>query len=212
MAMQSEVLQGTLDLLVLKTLDTMGPMHGFGIAQRIQQVSEDLLRLNAGRALSGVAASRVAGLDLLEMGCLGQQPEGEILFVDARRPKAARDGSRKLGPHVGNDQSHVEGDLARARVDESSCALFRRRELEADLDAELRSHIEMAVETNERRGMTPEAARREALRTFGGVEQAKERCRDQRGLPMLETTMQDLRFGVRLLRRVPARHFWRSSA
>ena len=45
---KSEVLQGTLDLLVLKTLDTMGPMHGFGIAMRIQQVSEDLLKLNQG--------------------------------------------------------------------------------------------------------------------------------------------------------------------
>jgi PadR family transcriptional regulator, regulatory protein PadR len=45
---KSEVLQGTLDLLVLKTLATMGPMHGFGIALRIQQVSEDLLQLNQG--------------------------------------------------------------------------------------------------------------------------------------------------------------------
>jgi len=45
---KAEVLQGTLDLLVLKTLDSMGPMHGFGIAQRIQQVSEDLLQLNQG--------------------------------------------------------------------------------------------------------------------------------------------------------------------
>jgi len=45
---QSEVLQGTLDLLVLKTLDSMGPIHGFGIALRVQQVSEDLLRLNQG--------------------------------------------------------------------------------------------------------------------------------------------------------------------
>jgi PadR family transcriptional regulator len=45
---KSEVLQGTLDLLVLKTLDSMGPMHGFGVALRIQQVSEDLLRLNQG--------------------------------------------------------------------------------------------------------------------------------------------------------------------
>src|SRR6266571_4506386 len=45
---RAEVLQGTLDLLVLKTLETMGPMHGFGIAVRIQQVSEDLLRLNQG--------------------------------------------------------------------------------------------------------------------------------------------------------------------
>lgn len=45
---KSEVLQGTLDLLVLKTLDTMGAMHGFGIALRIQQISEDLLQLNQG--------------------------------------------------------------------------------------------------------------------------------------------------------------------
>jgi len=47
-APKSEVLQGTLDLLVLKTLATMGPMHGFGIALRIQQVSKDLLQLNQG--------------------------------------------------------------------------------------------------------------------------------------------------------------------
>lgn len=45
---RAEVLQGTLDMLVLKTLDTLGEMHGFGIAQRIQQLSEDLLQLNQG--------------------------------------------------------------------------------------------------------------------------------------------------------------------
>ena len=45
---QTEVLQGTLDLLVLKTLDTLGPTHGFGISLRIQQVSRELLRLNQG--------------------------------------------------------------------------------------------------------------------------------------------------------------------
>ena len=45
---KSEVLQGTLDLLVLKTLDTMGPMHGWGIAKRIEQVSGQVLYLNQG--------------------------------------------------------------------------------------------------------------------------------------------------------------------
>ena len=45
---KSEVVQGTLDLLVLKTLDSVGPMHGFGIAVRIQQISNDLLQLNQG--------------------------------------------------------------------------------------------------------------------------------------------------------------------
>ena len=44
----SDVLQGTLDLLVLTTLDTMGPMHGWGIARRIEQVSDDVLKLNQG--------------------------------------------------------------------------------------------------------------------------------------------------------------------
>lgn len=45
---KAEVLQGTLDLLVLKTLDSLGPLHGFGIARRIQQVSDDALLLNQG--------------------------------------------------------------------------------------------------------------------------------------------------------------------
>ena len=45
---RGEVLQGTLDLIVLKTLDAMGPLHGYGIAVRIQQVSEDLVKLNQG--------------------------------------------------------------------------------------------------------------------------------------------------------------------
>jgi transcriptional regulator len=43
-----EVLQGTLDLMVLKTLDAMGALHGYGIARRIEQISDDLLRLNEG--------------------------------------------------------------------------------------------------------------------------------------------------------------------
>jgi len=82
-------------------------------------------------------------------------------------------------------------------------AFFRRRRLEDDLDDELRSHLEMSIELNLRRGMSPADARREALRSFGGVERTKEIYRDQRGLPMIETTLQDLRFGLRMLRRSP---------
>ena len=48
MADKSDILQGTLDLMVLKTLDAMGPLHGYGIARRIEQISEDLLQLNQG--------------------------------------------------------------------------------------------------------------------------------------------------------------------
>jgi DNA-binding PadR family transcriptional regulator len=45
---KTDVLQGTLDLMVLKTLETLGPLHGYGIARRIEQVSENLLQLNQG--------------------------------------------------------------------------------------------------------------------------------------------------------------------
>ena len=45
---KSDVLQGTLDLMVLQTLDVMGPLHGYGIARRIEQLSEDVLQLNEG--------------------------------------------------------------------------------------------------------------------------------------------------------------------
>jgi PadR family transcriptional regulator, regulatory protein PadR len=45
---KSEILQGTLDLMVLKTLDALGPLHGYGIGRRIEQISEDVLQLNEG--------------------------------------------------------------------------------------------------------------------------------------------------------------------
>jgi len=45
---KSEILRGTLDLMVLQTLDAMGPLHGYGIARRIEQISEDVLQLNQG--------------------------------------------------------------------------------------------------------------------------------------------------------------------
>jgi len=48
MSPRADVIQGTLDLMVLRTLDSLGPMHGWGIAQRLEQVSEDVLRINQG--------------------------------------------------------------------------------------------------------------------------------------------------------------------
>ena len=82
-------------------------------------------------------------------------------------------------------------------------ALFRRRRLEDDLDDELRSHLEMSAELNLRKGMSPADARSEALRNFGGVEQTTQIYREQRGLPMIETTWLDLRYALRMLRRSP---------
>ncbi|MGA8940000.1 MAG: ABC transporter permease [Acidobacteriaceae bacterium] len=80
-------------------------------------------------------------------------------------------------------------------------AFFQPKPLDLELDAEVASHLELAVEENIQRGMPPEAARRRALVDFGGAQQGKERQRVARGLPWLDVLLQDLRFTLRTLRR-----------
>lgn len=82
-------------------------------------------------------------------------------------------------------------------------ALFASRRLDRELDEELRSHLEMEIEANLRRGMSPEDARHAALREFGGVTQAAETYRERRGVPWLEILAKDLLYGARSLRRDP---------
>jgi predicted permease len=81
--------------------------------------------------------------------------------------------------------------------------LFRRDALDRDLDAEISAHLDLATEENLKRGMTPEEARRHALIQFGGTQQAKENHRDSRGLPLLESFLQDLRFALRTFLKNP---------
>jgi predicted permease len=84
----------------------------------------------------------------------------------------------------------------------SRCAaLFHRKRLDVELDEELRTHIEMAVEENLRRGMTADEARTAALRSFGGVTQTKEAYRVQSGARLAESLAQDARYGLRQLKR-----------
>ncbi|MEG9438271.1 ABC transporter permease [Edaphobacter sp. HDX4] len=78
---------------------------------------------------------------------------------------------------------------------------FRKGTMDRDLEEEIDSHIRMATEENLRAGMAPEEARRKAMVRFGGVEQAKEQQRESRGLPWLDTVLQDLRYTWRTLLR-----------
>ncbi|MGH9455370.1 MAG: permease prefix domain 1-containing protein [Terriglobia bacterium] len=81
--------------------------------------------------------------------------------------------------------------------------LFNRQQGERELAAEIESHLQMHIEDNLRCGMTPEEARRQALIKLGGIEPTKENYRDRWGLPLLETLLHDLRYGLRQLRRNP---------
>ncbi len=82
-------------------------------------------------------------------------------------------------------------------------ALSQKERLDARMDDEMRSHIEMQTQENIEVGMQPEEARYAALRQFGRVESIKETCREQRGVTWIENLGQDIRYGARMLRKNP---------
>jgi predicted permease len=81
--------------------------------------------------------------------------------------------------------------------------LFRKRKLDGDLSAELKSHLQFHIDDNLRAGMSPSEARRNALLKLGGLQQTTENYRDQRAVVFLESFWRDLCFGIRQLRKKP---------
>jgi len=82
-------------------------------------------------------------------------------------------------------------------------SLLRKNCVEKELTAELRFHLEKLIEEKAVKGMTPDEARYAALRELGGLEQVKEECRDMRRVRYIENFSQDVRYGLRQLRRSP---------
>src|SRR5580700_7604474 len=81
--------------------------------------------------------------------------------------------------------------------------LFNKGLRDRELSAEVESHLQLHIEDNLHAGMSLAQARREAIMKLGGTEQTKESYRERRGLPILETTLQDCRYALRLLRKNP---------
>jgi len=82
-------------------------------------------------------------------------------------------------------------------------SLFRQRATDQELDEELRYHVECRTEENIAKGMTPQEARRAAMLAMGGVEKRKEECRETRKVNWLQNVAQDIRYGLRMLRKSP---------
>src|SRR6267143_6728149 len=80
-------------------------------------------------------------------------------------------------------------------------AMLRRARVEKEMDAELRFHIDALAEDLVRSGVPRQEAYRRARIEFGGMERAKEECRDARGVNFIESLIQDLRYGLRMLRK-----------
>ena len=83
----SEVLQGTLDLMVLKTLHALGPLHGFGIARRIEQVSRDVLQLNEGTVYTALLRLQQQGWITAEWGVSENNRKAKFYSITRRGRK-----------------------------------------------------------------------------------------------------------------------------
>jgi PadR family transcriptional regulator PadR len=86
-AKKSEVLQGTLDLMILKTLHALGPQHGFGIARRIEQVSRDVLQLNEGTVYTSLLRLLQQGWIAAEWGTSDNNRRAKFYSITTRGEK-----------------------------------------------------------------------------------------------------------------------------
>ena len=86
-AKKSEVLQGTLDLMILKTLHALGPLHGFGIARRIEQVSRDVLQLNEGTVYTSLLRLQHQGWIEAEWGVSENNRKAKFYSITKRGEK-----------------------------------------------------------------------------------------------------------------------------
>jgi transcriptional regulator len=102
---RSEVLQGTLDLMILKTLEALGPLHGYGIARRIEQTSGDVLQLNEGTIYTGL-------LRLQQQGWISSEWGASENNRRARFYSITRSGRRQLAKEEEN-WARISGVIAR---------------------------------------------------------------------------------------------------
>ena len=201
----SEVPYGALDLMVLKTLDTMGAQHGYGIARRIEQMAEGMLALNQGTIYPALLRLEQKGWIESDWGISENNRRARFYSITRCRTEATRDRSGSLVAHGGDDEPDARGIIVmtlRSILMRISASL-RRRSLDAALDEEVRGHLDLLARDYERRGLSPEQARLAARRDFGGVEQMKETYRDRSGLRWLDDARRDVHHAFRTLRRSP---------
>ena len=147
--------------MVLQTLDTLGPLHGYAIAARLEQVSGGALQLNMGTLYPALMRLEQRGLLARHLGHHRHQPQGAVLRAHRRRTAPAGEGKAGVGP----DGRHHPHAAARRDVTEASAMRILREWIHrlvgtlqpapaaiSDLEEELRLHLELAAEDARRRG------------------------------------------------------------
>ena len=102
---RSEVLQGTLDLMILKTLEALGPLHGFGIARRIEQVSQEVLQLNEGTVYTSLLRLQQKGWITAEWGTSENNRKAKFYAI-------TKSGLKQLARETA-DWEQISGVIAR---------------------------------------------------------------------------------------------------
>ncbi len=199
---KADVLQGTLDLMVLQTLDTLGPQHGYAIAARLEQVSSGALQLNMGTLYPALMRLEQRGLLKGSWGTTDDQPQGAVLRAHRRRPPRARQGEAGLGSH-GRHHARAAARRGVRTAGPTRCAALREW-----IDRLLGTLRAAARRRRPRGRAAPHAelgrcCRRApaAPRVAPAVTQAMDALRDRRGLPWLHALSADVVFGWRQLRR-----------
>jgi hypothetical protein len=205
---KADVWQGTLALMVLKTLETMGSMHGYGIARRIEQTSAHHLTVNYGTIYPALLKLEQEGYIVSSWGC----PRTTARQSSTSSLAPGRNSSRKKRGSGADDRHHRAVLLARRIVmtRRFHAAWLWLRGLatrggraDLDLQAEIDCHLQMHIEDNLRAGMPYEQARRLALVKLGGLMAVREEAREVRAGARLEQIVHDIRQGARLLWRTP---------
>ena len=145
MSDKSDILQGTLDLMVLKTLDAMGAMHGYGIARRIEQLSGEALQINQGTIYLCLIRLVQQRWIKAEWGTSDNNRRAKFYSITADRPEAAGGQGQELGarrrrdrpPAAARSRQRLIMLSAVARLVDRLRALFRSSELDADFAQEL---------------------------------------------------------------------------
>ena len=201
---KTEVPYGTLDLVILKTLDTMGAMHGYSIAQAHRAGGRQPAANEPGIDLSGAHSARATRLDPDPVGHLGNEPEGQVLFADGRRHAPAARRSGELGAGDGAGRQIPRGEVMTPAAARSPPARARPHATPRD-GAGRRSPGAPGDGREGRDRRRPVAGGRAPCRPppLRQHRRMKEEHRDRRSVRWMDTLVKDFRYGLLLLRRDP---------
>src|SRR5580692_2376978 len=128
---------------------------------------------------------------------LRKQSQSQVLQINAQRPPPTYSGNPQVGQTRGGHRADLAASGAGGRI------MRRRKRMLEELDKDIREHIAIETQDNIDRGMSPEEARYAAMRKFGNVTRVKEEAREVWTFVWLEQLLQDIRFGLRTLRKSP---------